>query len=1101
MKRARAEDWIELDDVVEAFEAALADSGDERLEEFLPDPRHPQFPAILSELIRVDIEYRWSQATPVNLHQYRERFPQQFADRDFVAPLAFEEFRARRQAGHLVSRDEYAARYQIDVADWPADSRPRALTDTRRSAVDDSDEGLADPTDAPARELPGRSTMEQSPALGSGDSPATGGGPASASQIQPGDSFLGFEIVGELGRGAAARVYLARQQSLANRHVVLKVTPEPTVEPDRMARLQHANIVPIYSFHQAGPLHVVCMPFLGSCMLSHWVDHLRDRPDVPVTSEEFHTTWNRLAGTTWFEKSGSVVAEAGLTGASLASRSGGHRPIDTPVPGRNRLRGRDYQETVLWLGARLADGLAHAHDQGVLHLDIKPGNILLNDDGQPMLLDFHLATASAPYSPETTAVGGTLPYMSPEQLRSLADDAPVDCRSDIYSLGVVLFELLAGQLPFPCRTGELGKVMSQMQADRERVPGLRPRNSVVTPATEAIVRRCLDPRPERRYQSVHELAEDIQRQLRNLPLQYAGNPSWRERGAKWIRRHPRITSSGAVSLAAVCLLAGLGLAYGAHEQRLARLESERYFTAFVDKAPLVRAALTIPVFESHDLEPEISDAKSLLQGLMSSPEGRVDVENEGNPTAVRAGGAAKTGVPNWRSQRSYRLLDAHDQQKLDATAGELLFMMAEALARPAPPTTRELPGGVEPGVEGLTEALACNRLAVECYPQGRIPRAVWDQQARILDRCNLPAEAAAARERVAAAVDDSSGEEPLEVLELMVEARFREAAVELSRLEQARPGDSSIWFLSGNTHLALHDWARSEASYTACLALRPEWFLAWQMRGICRLMARRDVDAHRDFEQVLRLRPGYAAATFCRGLANEGRARPLDAIADLTKAMEQGFTETRVYFQRARLYDQIGQTALAAADRAEGQRRTPRDSKSWVARGMARLASEPELALDDFREAVSLNPREYEAYRNIAYVLSERLNRPDEAIAALNRELELTADDPLAWSGRGVLLARQGKHDAARADGRAALALRRDPLVVYQVACLETLGLDAAPDREPLILALLAEALRRDPTLIRLASTDPDLGKLQGKAAFQDLLKAAQILSVAGATP
>ena len=115
------------------------------------------------------------------------------------------------------------------------------------------------------------------------------------------------------------------------------------------------------------------------------------------------------------------------------SRSGG--------PARREL---GYVQAVLWLVARLADGLAHAHERGILHRDLKPANILLGDDGEPLLLDFNLAADTKLRSHASAAlIGGTLPYMAPEHLQALKDGTRLpDARSDLYSLGAILFELL-----------------------------------------------------------------------------------------------------------------------------------------------------------------------------------------------------------------------------------------------------------------------------------------------------------------------------------------------------------------------------------------------------------------------------------------------------------------------------------------------------------------------------------------------------------------------------------------------------------------------------------------------------------------------------------
>ena len=101
------------------------------------------------------------------------------------------------------------------------------------------------------------------------------------------------------------------------------------------------------------------------------------------------------------------------------------------------------------MASRLADGLAHAHERGILHRDLKPANILMTDEGQPMLLDFNLSEDSEVRPGAAAAVGGTLPYMAPEHLEALRGGASPDARSDLYSLGVILYELLTVRRPFP----------------------------------------------------------------------------------------------------------------------------------------------------------------------------------------------------------------------------------------------------------------------------------------------------------------------------------------------------------------------------------------------------------------------------------------------------------------------------------------------------------------------------------------------------------------------------------------------------------------------------------------------------------------------------
>jgi hypothetical protein len=187
----------------------------------------------------------------------------------------------------------------------------------------------------------------------------------------------------------------------------------------------------------------------------------------------------------------------------------------------------DRVEAVCWLVARLADALDHAHRQGILHRDVKPSNILLNSNGRVMLMDFNLATD--PRRNEGQRFGGTLSYMAPEHVDALnpavlSPRESVDARSDIYSLGVVLFEMLTGQRPFaPApETGSVGKVLMAVAAERRlgAPTPLRLRPDL-PPVLDRVVRRCLD--PDRRYQRASELTQvldgcrQLQRWERDFP--------------------------------------------------------------------------------------------------------------------------------------------------------------------------------------------------------------------------------------------------------------------------------------------------------------------------------------------------------------------------------------------------------------------------------------------------------------------------------------------------------------------------------------------------------------------------------------------------------
>jgi serine/threonine protein kinase len=321
--------------------------------------------------------------------------------------------------------------------------------------------------------------------------PTAHGAPA---QPRPGELLDDFEIVSILGQGAFACVYLARQLSL-DRHVALKVSANRGSEARTLASLEHEHIVRVFSetVEREANRRLLCMQFVNGTTLERVLRALNERPPA---------LW-----------SGRSILEA-------IDELSTHPALFDPAALRDResLWNGDYVEAVCWLGGRLAEALAHAHSQGVLHRDIKPANILLNRYGRPMLADFNIAFDPRPAERAArTPFGGTLGYMAPEHLDAFnpAENTPpeaVDRRSDVYALGVVLFEMLAGRLPFPlpAKINTTVETLRQLAAERRGPPPsvgeLRP----VPESLDRLVTRCLQPNPEDRYQTADELARALE---------------------------------------------------------------------------------------------------------------------------------------------------------------------------------------------------------------------------------------------------------------------------------------------------------------------------------------------------------------------------------------------------------------------------------------------------------------------------------------------------------------------------------------------------------------------------------------------------------------
>lgn len=196
----------------------------------------------------------------------------------------------------------------------------------------------------------------------------------------------------------------------------------------------------------------------------------------------------------------------------------------------------------LALMVQICEAVQHAHERGIIHRDLKPGNILVDETGQPKILDFGLArvTDSDVQATRQTDMGqllGTLPYMSPEQVT--ADPAELDTRSDVYALGVILYELLAGKLPYPV-SRQLHEIVQTIQ-QVEPTP-LSSVNRVYRGDIETIVGKALEKDKKRRYSSAANLAADVQRYLEDRPIT-AKPASTSYQLHKFARRHKALVAS------------------------------------------------------------------------------------------------------------------------------------------------------------------------------------------------------------------------------------------------------------------------------------------------------------------------------------------------------------------------------------------------------------------------------------------------------------------------------------------------------------------------------------------------------------------------------
>lgn len=335
-----------------------------------------------------------------------------------------------------------------------------------------------------------------------------------------------YEVVREIGRGGMGIVYEARQASLARR-VALKVLPAAAslrrelVERFRRealaaARLHHTNIVQVHGVGESDGQHFYVMQYIEGKSLAEFCACRMAHP------------------------AGLYNSEYDECGEPTSPLSAADRPLE-PF----RAVGRDWLRFVARVGLQAGEALAYAHAQGVLHRDVKPGNLLVDRQGRVWITDFGLAKITDLGDLTTTGdMPGTLRYLPPERLQGQADP-----QSDVFSLGLVLYELLAGRPAFDAADrAELLKQVSDASPPllRRLAPGV-PRD------LETIVATCLEPDPARRYRTAQELADDCRRFIEDRPI--ATRRSWQvERLARWSRRNKLAAASLA---AALVLLAAL----------------------------------------------------------------------------------------------------------------------------------------------------------------------------------------------------------------------------------------------------------------------------------------------------------------------------------------------------------------------------------------------------------------------------------------------------------------------------------------------------------------------------------------------------------------
>ncbi|HVX13892.1 MAG TPA: serine/threonine-protein kinase [Pirellulales bacterium] len=702
---------------------------------------------------------------------------------------------------------------------------------------------------------------------------------------EPGEKFGEFELLDQLGHGAHGRVYLARQPSLADRPVVLKLASLTGQEHLSLARLQHTYIMPLYWAQDdaAAGLRALCMPHFGGASLSKLL--------------------HRLEGVPPAKRTGRHLLEA------LMAESEGQR-LAPPVQGPAcvAMEKASYVEAICTIGACVAEALDYAHQRNVVHHDIKPSNVLISADGQPLLLDFHLAqpaleagTVSVPW------LGGTPDYMAPEQEAALnaidrqeAIPKRVDGLADVYALGLLLCESLGGRHP---------------PAGEHPARWLRKQNGHVGAALGDLIAKCMSHDPATRYPSAGAAGADLRRHLANQSLLHVANRSLRERWSKWRRRRPYALTGMFLCLALVasCLATTVTVRQRWHEAERSLEEAQ----IEIDAGRFQWATMALE--RGRNLAAQLPWRSKLREDL----EAAAAVANQGHQVqqlhTVVEKFRALYGVDDWSRQQT---------QQLESDARRIWVLRRTIVARVAPhhywsesqakqdlidlaiflanlhlavAPERERMQATRDGLDMLREVeyLVAARRLVLCREQERFARLVGDEAL------------------ASAAVEKAKSLEPASAWEHYALGR---AAFTAGDIEQADEHfraavdlyPNELWpnFYHGRAAYELKQYEEAKTAFAICIALAPRAW-SYHYRGLANLRLGQPALARSDFDRAIELDPHLGLAAFDRGMLSYGEQHYDDALADFDRASKAGADAASVAYAKALVFSAMGERESA----------------------------------------------------------------------------------------------------------------------------------------------------------------------------------------------
>jgi tetratricopeptide (TPR) repeat protein len=824
------------------------------------------------------------------------------------------------------------------------------------------------------------------------------------------DGLLGdFRIVREVGRGGMGIVYEAEQISL-RRRVALKALPlAAMMDPRHLQRfhneaqaaacLHHTNIVPVFFVGCERGVHFYAMQFIDGQPLSEIIRQLQRAEKKAPTAGE--------AGSVAFQPSGVEAASTPSPAAAI-----------TPLTGEGR-RNRDYYRKVAELGIQAAEALDHAHQLGIVHRDIKPANLMLDGRGNLWVTDFglaHMQHGEASLTMTGQALG-TPRYMSPEQ--AMAKRVPIDHRTDVYSLGVTLYELLTLRPAFASEDRQ--ELLRQIALEEPAKP--RRLERAVPAELETIVLKAMEKRPQDRYATAQELADDLSHWLEERPIR-ARRPSWVQVGRKWARRHQAVVWSALVLLL-VLLVLGLGNAmWWLKKQTEAQTEARAALQEAQEWQKVEKWSVALSALRR---------ARGALRGFGSDASLRQQVDELYKDLEMAQ------RLEEARLQ-SAAVQDGHFDIKASISAYEAAFVWygldvehEDTLAMAEFIRTRSISMQL---VAALDHWASLQRLMKdqEWKHLLAVARAAdtddWRHRFRIAwergddKTLNDLLDSAEVDKLLPTTIQSILGFSHPEHKNVSVER----AAALLRRAQQRQPAD--FWInhdLAVLLHHAQPPQLEDAIGYLrAAVALRPQSPGVHNNFGNALRDKGRLDEAIAEYREAIRLNKDFAEAHQNLGTALADHGQLDEAIAEYREAIRLKKDYAEAHCNLGTAQRKKGQLNEAIAEYHEALQIKMDDAEPHYNLGVA-LADQGQLdeAIAEYREAIRLNKDFAGAHNNLGTALHNK-GQLDEAIAEYREAIRLNKDFAGAHTNLGTALADKGQLDEAIAEYRQAIRLNKD---------------------------------------------------------------------------